>query len=123
MKSILIVDDAATIRMYYRSVLVPAGFCIDEAINGIEGLEKALAKPYDMYIVDVNMPQMDGCSFLKELRSQAIPQAPALMISTEAELVDRHHGYQVGANSYLVKPVKPTQLLQYVRCMVGEEQA
>jgi len=120
MKHILIVDDAATIRMYYRKILEPAGYNVQEAMNGLEGLEKSLSQQYDLYIVDVNMPQMDGCSFLKELRSNEAKQVPAIMISTEAEISDRHLGYQVGANVYLVKPVKPNDLLGYVRCLVGE---
>jgi two-component system, chemotaxis family, chemotaxis protein CheY len=120
MKSILVVDDAATIRLYYRNILESAGYQVDEAINGIEGLEKALSKNHDIYIVDVNMPQMDGCTFLKEIRSSKIEQVPAIMISTEAEPIDYHLGYQVGANTYIVKPVKPQQLLAYIRCLVGD---
>jgi len=56
MKRILIVDDAATMRMYFRNILEGAGYLVNEAVNGIEAMEKSLQEPFDLYIVDVNMP-------------------------------------------------------------------
>ena len=120
MKRILIVDDAATVRMYHRSILEPAGYVVEEAWNGIEALEKALESSFDLYLVDVNMPKLDGYGFLRELRQQQIAQQPAIMVSTEAEKRDENAAYQSGANSYLIKPVRPPQLLSYVRLMLGE---
>lgn len=120
MKRILIVDDAATVRMYHRNILESAGFTVDEAMNGIEALEKALQAPFDLYIVDVNMPKLDGYGFLRQLRGEAVPQAPAIMVSTEAAANDKTSAYRAGANLYLVKPVKPAQLLTHVRLMLGE---
>ena len=120
MKRLLVVDDAATVRMYHRGILEAAGFIVEEAYNGIEGLEKALQKPFDLYVVDINMPKLDGYGFLRELRSRNIPQAPALMISTEEASIDRAEAYRSGANGYLVKPIKPRQLLDSVRLMLGE---
>jgi len=114
MKRILIVDDAATIRMYYRSILATEGFEVHEAINGVEGLEQALRQTFDLFLVDVNMPKLDGYGFLRELRTHDIPQAPAIMISTEAESRDAALAYAAGANAYLVKPVTPAQLLECV---------
>jgi two-component system chemotaxis response regulator CheY len=123
MKRILIVDDAATVRMYHRNILEAAGYVVDEAVNGIEGLEKSLQEAFDLYVVDINMPKLDGYGFLRELRSQEIVQAPAIMISTEAETNDHQQAYAASANAYLVKPVKPEQLLTYARLMLGEVQA
>jgi len=121
MKRILIVDDAATVRMYHRGILESAGYAVDEAWNGIEALEKALEAPFDLYIVDVNMPKLDGYGFLRELRQQEIAQAPSIMVSTEAAARDETAAYRAGANSYLIKPVKPAQLLTHARLMLGEE--
>lgn len=121
MKRILIVDDAATVRLYHRNILESSGYTVEEAVNGIEALEKALQTPFDLYVVDVNMPKLDGYGFLKELRRQEIVQAPALMVSTEAEANDRQGAYRAGANLYLIKPVKPKGLLTYVRLLLGEE--
>jgi two-component system chemotaxis response regulator CheY len=122
MKRVLIVDDAATVRMYYRMALAAAEIEIAEAVNGIEALEKALLTPFDLYIVDVNMPKLDGLGFLRELRSRDLPQAPAIMITTEAQRHDRTAAYAAGANLFLTKPVKPDQLLSQVRLLLGEGQ-
>jgi two-component system, chemotaxis family, chemotaxis protein CheY len=121
MKHILIVDDAATVRMYHRDILEAAGYAVDEAINGIEAMEKALSTPYDLYLVDVNMPKLDGYSFIRELRGQAaMAQAPAVMISTEAKAGDRTKAFEAGANLYVVKPIRPEVLLDHVRLLLGE---
>jgi len=119
MKRILIVDDAATVRMYHRSLLEMAGYAVDEAVNGIEALERALQNTFDLYVVDINMPKLDGYGFLRELRAQDIVQAPAIMVSTEAESNDHTQAYAAGANAYLVKPVRPEQLLAHVKLMIG----
>ena len=121
MKRILIVDDAATVRMYHRAILESAGYAVDEAVNGIEALEKALTHAYDLYLVDVNMPNMDGYAFLRELRGHTdLGQAPAVMISTEAELVDQTKAYEAGANFYMLKPTRPESLTGHVRVLLGE---
>jgi two-component system chemotaxis response regulator CheY len=65
------------------------------------------------------MPKLDGYGFLRELRSQDMVQAPAIMVSTEAESNDRTRAYVSGANAYLVKPVKPEQLLMHVKLLIG----
>jgi len=119
-KRILIVDDAATVRMYHRGILESAGYAVEEAMNGIEALEKALQSPFDLFLVDVNMPKLDGYGFLRELRRLEIPQMPAIIVSTEAEADDQLQAYRSGANGYLVKPVSPSQLLTHVRLMLGE---
>ena len=120
-KRILIVDDAATVRMYHRAILESAGYIVEEAVNGIEALEKALATDYDLYLVDVNMPKMDGYGFLRELRGQTeLAQPPAVMISTEAAAVDRTKAYEAGANLYMLKPTRPDSLIGHVRVLLGE---
>lgn len=121
MKRILIVDDAATVRMYYRLILEEAGYLVVEAVNGIEAMEKSLRDTFDLYIVDVNMPKQDGYGFLRDLRGrEEVLQAPALMVSTEAAAQDRKRAYVAGANLYLVKPVKPEELLVNCRLLLGE---
>jgi two-component system chemotaxis response regulator CheY len=81
MKHVLIVDDAATVRLYHRKLLASAGWQIDEASNGMEALEKVMkqsaSEPFDLYVVDVNMPRMDGYSFVRELRRMARTAAGA----------------------------------------------
>ena len=108
-KRILVVDDASLVRRFYRDALERAGFEVDEALNGVEALEKLLGEPVDLLIVDVNMPQMDGLTFLKTLRRQAAPVSsmPALVTSTEAGRRTSTAARAAGANFYLVKPVAP----------------
>ncbi len=120
MKKILVIDDAATVRMYHRNILQTAGYEVHEAVNGVEALEKALEGQFDLFLVDVNMPKLDGYGFLRELRKQDMPQAPAIMISTEAQAQDRTQAYAAGANLYLVKPMHPAQLLEPVALLLGE---
>ena len=120
MKRILVIDDAATVRMYHRHILQQAGYEVDEAINGVEALEKALLTPFDLYIVDVNMPKLDGYGFLRELRNQDMPQVPAIMVSTEASASDRKRAYAAGANLYLVKPTRPEQLIAPIALLLGD---
>ena len=120
MKRVLIVDDAATVRMYHRGILESAGYIVEEAWNGIEALEKILNAPFDFYIVDINMPKLDGYGFLRELRQQVVPQVPAIMVSTEAAATDEAAAYRAGANAYLIKPVLPLQLLSFLSLMLGE---
>ncbi len=120
MARILVVDDATTVRMYYRDVLEQAGFAVAEAANGFEGLEKAVAESFDLVLVDVNMPKMDGYAFLRRGRTMPELQAvPAVMISTESGAQDRDRAYAVGANLYLVKPVRPEVLAEVAAVMAG----
>ena len=118
---ILVVDDSSLVRLYYRDALEPAGFEIDQAINGIEALEKVLAKPFDLIIVDVNMPRMDGFSFLRVLRAQASDASsiPVVVISTEAGPQDIEDARAAGANYYLVKPVSETALRDHAAVLAG----
>ncbi|ARV18379.1 hypothetical protein AEP_01431 [Curvibacter sp. AEP1-3] len=120
MKKILVIDDAATVRMYHRNILESAGYEVQEAINGIEALEKAMVTAFDLYLVDVNMPKLDGYGFLRELRRQDMPQVPAIMVSTESGSADRRRAYAAGANLYLVKPTRPDQLVAHVALLQGD---
>lgn len=117
---ILVVDDAATVRMYHRAILEQAGYDVDEAVNGLEALEKALQQSYQLYLVDINMPKMDGYLFLQELRADhSIAQTPAVMISTEAKAKDEQRAYEAGANFYIIKPLKPELLLTICQILLG----
>jgi two-component system chemotaxis response regulator CheY len=120
-KRILVIDDANLIRRFYRDALERAGFVVDEALNGVEALEKVLGETYDLAIVDVNMPQMDGLTFLKVLRREAtaVSSLPALVISTEASDQDVAAARAAGANFYLVKLISQERLVEHVSIMCG----
>ena len=110
-KKILIVDDSLTVRMYHRQILEKEGYECDEAENGMEALEKAQLKEYDLYIVDINMPVLDGYSFVKRLREGEGHLAPVIMVSTESETKDMDLAYESGASMYLIKPARPDDLI------------
>lgn len=110
-KKVLIVDDSLTVRLYHRQILQKDGYVIDEAENGMEALEKAQLKNYDLYIVDINMPVLDGYSFVKRLRLGEGKMAPVVMVSTESEQIDQDLAFESGASLYLIKPVRPDDLL------------
>jgi two-component system, chemotaxis family, chemotaxis protein CheY len=120
-KRVIVIDDAALMRRYYRSALEAAGFIVEEALNGLEGLEKLLLQPFDLAIVDINMPQMDGITFLHTLRSKELPASgiPVLVTSTEAGIQDIAAARRAGANYYLVKPIKQETLAEYAAIFCG----
>lgn len=105
MKRVLVVDDAVTVRMYHRQLMESVGFEVEEAANGIEALEKGLSSKFDLFLVDVNMPKMDGYRLVEEMRKkEELKAMPVIMISTESQNQDREQALLAGANLYVVKP-------------------
>ena len=118
-KKILIVDDSLTVRMYHRQILQSASYDTDEAENGMEALEKAQLTKYDLFLVDINMPVLDGYSFVKRLRSGEGNLAPVIMISTESDAKDIDISMSSGASLHLIKPVRPDDLLINVKILTA----
>jgi two-component system chemotaxis response regulator CheY len=116
-----VVDDAALVRLYYRSVLEPAGYAISDALNGLEALELLLVSEIHLLIVDINMPVMDGLTFLRLLRQreEEFASVPVLVTSTEVGPQDRLAAEVAGANFYACKPVAPDLLFEVVSLLVG----
>ena len=124
-RHVLVIDDAATVRLYHRKMLGDAGWQVDEAVNGLEALERVhlqpVETPFDLYVCDINMPKMDGYSFVRELRRLAqVPQAPVLMVSTEAQAADASAAQDAGANGYLNKPARPQELVLAAALLLGD---
>jgi two-component system chemotaxis response regulator CheY len=127
-RQVLVVDDAATVRLYHRKMLGDAGWHVEEAGNGLEALEKVSARGagdrFDLYVVDINMPKMDGYTFVRELRRlDAALQAPVMMVSTEAQAQDASAALDAGANAYLVKPARPAELVLTAALLLGDRPA
>lgn len=118
---ILVVDDSSLVRLYCRDVLERAGFEVDQAINGLEAMEKVLSGTFDLVIVDVNMPRMDGMSFVRALRRSDLPvgSLPSLVITTESAQQDRDDARAAGANYYLIKPVSEADLIRHAAILTG----
>jgi two-component system chemotaxis response regulator CheY len=119
MATVMVVDDSKTVRNYHGSILKSMGIDVLEAENGMEALEKSLDSHIDLYLVDVNMPIMDGYSFVQDLRKQKKHKfVPLIMITTQAKEEDKLNAYKVGANLFETKPIKPEQLKAYVKILV-----
>ena len=117
---VLVVDDAVTVRLFSRQVLEGAGYRVEEAINGLEGLERLMAGSFDLILVDVNMQKMDGHEMLREVRANpALRAIPAIMMSTESKPEDVATAYAAGANYYLFKPIRPDSLVACARLMTA----
>jgi len=119
MATVMIVDDSKTVRNYHGAILKSIGLEIVEAENGMEALEKSLDNSIDLYLVDVNMPIMDGYSFIKDLRKQDMNKfVPVIMVTTQAKEEDKINAYEVGANLFETKPVRPDQLKAYIDILI-----
>jgi two-component system chemotaxis response regulator CheY len=108
--------------MYGRSILSGLPDVeIEEAQNGVEALEKAICQRFDVLVVDVNMPRMDGYTLLSELRKRSeLWSIPAIMVTTEDKEADRHRAYAVGASFHLSKPFNAESLRGSVALLMGE---
>lgn len=119
MSTVMVVDDSKTVRNYHGAILKSLGMEVVEAENGMEALEKSLDNKIDLYLVDVNMPIMDGYSFIKDLRKQeSNKMVPVIMVTTQEKEEDKINAYQVGANLFETKPIKPDQLQAYLDILV-----
>jgi len=120
MPVIMTADDAASMRQMVSFTLADVGHKIVEAQDGIEALEKAKETKIDAFVVDINMPRMDGITLVKELR--ALPNykfTPILMLTTESQDSKRQEGKAAGATGWLVKPFNPEQLLNVIKKVLG----
>ena len=119
-KSILAIDDSASIRQMVSFTLKSSGYEVVEAIDGMDGLEKAKGKTFNLILTDQNMPRMDGLTLIKSLR--ALPQyktVPILMLTTESSDAMKQQGRAVGATGWLVKPFDPQKLVEVVKKVIG----
>ena len=119
---ILIVDDSKTVRNLIAFILKKDGFKVTAAEDGIDGLEKlySVKQPVDLLISDINMPRMDGFTFIRTLREQeAYRDLPIIVLSTEGQEKDIQAGLQLGANMYMVKPAQPEKLMRNVKMLLG----
>ena len=113
---ILIVDDESNIRSLIRKYAAFEGCTADEAESGMQAVEMCRAGRYDLVIMDVMMPEMDGFSAVREIRR--FSQVPVLMLSARGEEYDRIHGFEVGVDDYVVKPFSPRELMMRVSAIV-----
>ncbi|TGG95790.1 response regulator [Natronospirillum operosum] len=119
-KSILIVDDSASIRQVVSLTLKSAGFDVIEACDGQDALNKLTGQRVHLMISDVNMPNMDGLTFLREVKARAEYKfTPVIMLTTESAEDKKMQGQAGGAKAWMVKPFQPEQMLVAVNKLVG----
>ncbi len=118
---ILVVDDSLTTRMLERSILESAGYEVDLAASGEEGLERARSRRYGLYLTDIDMPGIDGFTFVAETRADPeLAGVPAILVSSRASAEDRQRGAAAGASAYVVKgEFDQDELLAHVRRLVA----
>ncbi len=120
MAKILAVDDSASMRQMVGFTLKGAGHDVIEAADGVEALKLAQSNQVDLVLTDVNMPNMDGITLIKELRKLASYKfTPILTLTTESSSEKKTEGKSAGATGWIVKPFSPDQLLATIKKVLG----
>ena len=115
-KRALVVDDSLTIRIYHSSLLRNFGYEVDMAENGLEALEMAMKRKYDLILSDINMPVMDGFEFVRRLRKlEEYRYTPVVFITTLNSEEDRRKALMSGGTLYIVKPINLKVLERILR--------
>lgn len=117
MKKILIVEDDPAIAELERDYLEANDFAVDIAVDGMTGLTSAVNNPYDLILLDIMLPKMDGFQVCRELRKHK--EIPILMVSAKREDVDKIRGLGLGADDYVIKPFSPSELVARVKAHIN----
>jgi len=119
-KTILCVDDSASMRQMVKLTLVGGGYEVIEAVDGRDGLSKAKDNTVHMVLTDLNMPNMDGLSLIKELRTlPTFKGIPIIFLTTESDAEKKASARAAGATAWIVKPFQQDQLLAVVKKVIG----
>ncbi len=114
---VLVVEDDKKTASFIIKGLKQAGFAVDCATNGDDGLNLALTDPYDVVVIDIMLPKLDGLSLIEELRQQKI-NIPVIILSAKRSVNDRVKGLQTGSDDYLTKPFAFSELLARVQALI-----
>lgn len=117
MTRILVTDDEQKIREMIRKYAEFEGFTVDEAKDGFDAVNKADKEKYDLIIMDVMMPNLDGFSAVKEIKKKD-PNVPVIMLSALGEEYDKIHGFDVGVDDYVVKPFSTKELMMRIHAIL-----
>lgn len=114
---ILVVEDDAKIASFIVKGLKQSGFAVDHAGDGEDGLRLARTHPYDVLVLDIMLPKLDGLSLLRRLREAGV-RAPVIILSARASVDDRIKGLQAGGDDYLTKPFAFSELLARIQALI-----
>ncbi|MBB4954828.1 two-component system chemotaxis response regulator CheY [Agrobacterium vitis] len=119
--NILTVDDSASIRMTTKIALTNAGYKVTEAVDGLDGLNKAKAGQFDLIVTDLNMPNMNGLAMIEALRkSPAHTGVPIIFLTTESDAAMKTRAKAAGATGWITKPFDAEQLVKIARKVLGK---
>ncbi|MDE6780389.1 MAG: response regulator transcription factor [Ruminococcus sp.] len=113
---VLIIEDEKSLSMALKELLLCAGFLVDTAFNGVDGLDNALSGIYDIIILDITLPKMNGVEVLQEIRRNNISSS-VLMLTAKSEIEDKIRSFQSGADDYLTKPFATEELIARVQAL------
>ena len=116
MSRILVVDDEFRIRQIIRKYAEFEGHSVEEAVDGMQAIEVCRSNEFDIIIMDVMMPELDGFSACREIRK--FTQTPIIMLSARGEEYDKIHGFELGGDDYVVKPFSPKELMMRVNAVI-----
>lgn len=114
---LLLVEDDIKIASFIQKGLKAAGYAVDQAKDGEEGLDLALTEPYDVAIIDIMLPKLDGLSLIRKLRAEKIG-TPVIILSARDSVDDRIRGLETGSDDYLTKPFAFSELLARVQALI-----
>lgn len=121
MYKVLIVDDELPIRQLVAKYCALEGYAYGEAGDGLEAIEKVRGGNFDIVIMDVMMPELDGFSAVREIRK--FSKIPVIMLSARTETYDKIHGFEIGADDYLPKPFSPKELMLRINAVMSRSGA
>ena len=116
MSKLLVVDDEFRIRQIIRKYAEFEGHTVEEAVDGMQAIEVCRKNTYDLIIMDVMMPELDGFSACREIRK--FSSTPVIMLSARGEEYDKIHGFELGSDDYVVKPFSPKELMMRVSAVL-----
>ncbi len=116
MSKILVVDDEFRIRQIIRKYAEFEGYEVEEAVDGMQAIEVCRKNSFDLIIMDVMMPELDGFSACREIRKFC--DTPIIMLSARGEEYDKIHGFELGSDDYVVKPFSPKELMMRVNAVI-----
>ena len=117
MYKILVVDDEFRIRQIIRKYAEFEGYEVDEAVDGMQAIQVCRKENFDLIIMDVMMPELDGFSACREIKKFK-PKTPIIMLSARGEEYDKIHGFELGSDDYVVKPFSPKELMMRVNAVI-----
>lgn len=117
MYKLLIVDDEVGIRELVKKYAVFEGYTVEEAEDGLSAIEKVKSDRFDIIIMDIMMPELDGFSSVREIRK--FSNIPVIMLSARGESYDKIHGFETGADDYVTKPFSPKELMLRIKAVLN----